>query len=141
MSALLLAVPLLIGAPALKDGRKSAEQPLGEWAIERLEFNGRLIETKPDDRMSISADAFALLRLGKFQSSSEPAAFFKADRGKAEVDFYPDDPKKLRRGIWKIEGDTLTICDAGRGVDRPIEFAAPEGSKCSLWVLKRVPKK
>ena len=90
--------------------------------------------------MSITADAITLL-MGGYRSSSESATFFVPGRGKAEVDYYPDDPKKLRKGIWKLERDTLTICDAGRGVDRPTEFSAPEGSKRSLWVLRRVAKK
>jgi uncharacterized protein (TIGR03067 family) len=141
MTAPILAAALLLGAPAPKEERKPADQPLGEWMIERLEFNGRPIETKSYQTVSINADAVALLMGGHYRSSSEPAVFFEPGRGKAEVDYYPGDPKKLRKGIWRLEGDTLTICDAGRGVERPTEFTAPEGSKRSLWVLKRVPKK
>lgn len=140
MTTPMLAAALLLGAPTLKDDRKPANQPLGEWVIERLEFNGRPIETSSYHSLSITADAVSLL-MGSYRSSSEPTVFFEAGRGKAEVDYYPGDPKKLRKGIWKLEGDTLTICDAGRGVERPTEFTAPEGSKRSLWVLKRVPQK
>jgi len=140
MTAPMLAAALLFGAPAPKDERKPAKEPLGEWTIERLEFSGREIETSAYHSVSIAVDTVSLL-MGGYRSSSESATFFVPDRGKAEVDYFPNDPKNLRKGIWNLDGDTLTICDAGRGVERPTEFTAPEGSKRSLWVLKRVPKK
>ncbi|HKB03793.1 MAG TPA: hypothetical protein VKD90_16330 [Gemmataceae bacterium] len=128
----------LIGAPALKDGRKPAEPPAGDWAVQRLEYNGRVIIENPDGYtgLRITPNSIGLLPAG----SSERVAFFEAARGPCEVDYNPGDPKKVRKGIWKVDVDTLTICEAPLGADRPTEFAAPAGSKRGLWVLKRVPK-
>jgi hypothetical protein len=43
-------------------------------------------------------------------------------------------------GIYKLDGDTLTICLEARGNERPTEFATKEGSVANLIVLKRVQK-
>ena len=50
------------------------------------------------------------------------------------------DRGKVVKGIWKLEGDTLTVCTAEPGKERPREFAAREGTGHTLLVFKR-PKK
>jgi uncharacterized protein (TIGR03067 family) len=140
MLALTMAGALLLGAPALKDGRKPAEPPLGDWAIERIEFDGDLVPVGTHYTLRITADGVAVSWDG-VPLRSEPATFFEEVRGKAEVDYGSDSPKAMRKGIWKLEGRTLTICTAAPGADRPSEFNAASGSKHRLWVLRWMPKK
>jgi uncharacterized protein (TIGR03067 family) len=48
------------------------------------------------------------------------------------------DKKRTIEGVYKLEGDELTICiPLGRDKPRPTEFKAEEGSLRSLIVLKR----
>jgi uncharacterized protein (TIGR03067 family) len=57
-----------------------------------------------------------------------------------EIDFIPDgEGEKLSKGIFKIEGDTLTVCHDGLGKGtRPTEFDAKRGSDRVLTKLKKV---
>jgi uncharacterized protein (TIGR03067 family) len=76
-------------------------------------------------------------------------ATYKVDAKKtpAEIDLIPPPGKKdpVMQGIFKIEGDTLTICfmgaeAGGAAAPRPTKFESPEGSMSMLIVLKRAKK-
>ena len=137
MYCLMLASVVSIGAPALKENRKPAESPAGQWSIVQVEFSGHQSIRKPDDFCSIAIDKDSIsLLVGGGKSSSERVAFFQGN----EIDFYPGDLKRLRKGIWKLSGDDLLICEAGVGKARPTDFSSAKGSGNALWTLKRIKK-
>jgi uncharacterized protein (TIGR03067 family) len=55
---------------------------------------------------------------------------------KTTVDTLPDG--KEIKGIYKLDGDTLTSCVAEVGKDHPSEFASKPGSGHTLRVFRRV---
>jgi uncharacterized protein (TIGR03067 family) len=62
------------------------------------------------------------------------------DKDPKTIDVLPDGgPKRGERvlGIYKLEGDTLTICMAGPGQPRPNIFKAAKGSGHTLRMFQR----
>jgi uncharacterized protein (TIGR03067 family) len=134
----------LAGAPRPKDDRTPEPPPDGEWAVEKEELSGSVVKSKPKGRpdriqwtVRLSPTKWEVFRSGSERPLEDwPAAYFKTAAGN-EVDFFPDEPKFLRKGIWKLDGDTLLVCYADVGGDRPTEFTSPKDSKQVLYTLKR----
>jgi len=141
MLTLTLASAFLLSAPVPKDWRKPADPPDGEWVAERFEVDGYSYD--PNFGVRKARDSFTPTKWEAKSSSgvqhSELVAWFEAGKT-LHADFFPGDPKKEAKGIWKVEGDTLTICRARPGQQRPSEFTAPKGSGRELLVFKRVTK-
>ena len=135
-----IAGSLVVGAPALKDERKPVTPPAGEWVVERTESDGARVTfcTRMYYRFT-RTERCLTYNMIRPAVVTQRAAYYDTG-GRLEVDF-PADPDGLqpeRKGIWKVDGDTLTVCEGLTNGARPTDFTAPKGSGRTLTVLKRV---
>jgi RNA polymerase sigma factor (sigma-70 family) len=128
-------------ATAIKeDAVKDEEKILGTWDYVSVETKGENLPQKEikGARMIFAAE-------GKFtaiNSKGEKKGTYKLDPAKKprEITTTNDDGKK-HLGIYKLDGDTLTICmHQEDGAARPTEFATSKDTKLVLVVLKREKK-
>ena len=136
--ACLLVVSLLIAADKPTDAaKKDLDRFQGEWKVEKAQRGG---EAAPPEKMrvTVSGDSLSIDAGG----ARDEKATITLDPAKTPATI---DMKLLRGnkdvvpGIYKLDGDTLTVCWAKEG-GRPAEFASKEGTEQVLLVLKRVKK-
>src|SRR4051812_29567599 len=123
----------LAAAIAAKDARKKDPPDLvGEWAAETSVEDGKLVNRPPGITWSFTADGNSVLAVGGGAGSTEST--YKADpaRNPAEVDVAAGPKGRPLRGIYKVDGDTLTLCLVAGDRDRPTKFEAPAGSNAIL---------
>jgi uncharacterized protein (TIGR03067 family) len=138
---LLVGLALVTAAPAPKPVPPAPAPPAlaGEWAFKSMVEDGRAEECS-GDVLAFAADGTFVAR---DDTGPQGAGTYTADAtaDPPEVDLDEAGTGVTVRGIWKVDGDTLTLCvrtDPKRG--RPTAFAAPPGSDCVLVTLKRAKK-
>ncbi len=111
----------------------------GIWNVTSLETDGQKMPATVFNgaKIVIDGNKFASLGMGatfegvlKFDPASKPKAFdllFTAGHAKGNRNL----------GIYKLDGDTWTICLATRGNERPGKFATAPGTGFALETLER----
>jgi RNA polymerase sigma factor (sigma-70 family) len=127
--------PAAAGKPEAKD----EEHIQGTWALESYEEGG---QKAPEER--IKGAKLIIAAEGKITvknaDGKEVEGTLKLDPAKKPKEFsFTNDKGETRVGIYKLQGDTLTVC-YDRGGERPTEFASKEGTTVVLQVLKREKK-
>lgn len=140
---LLIGIAISVGAPGAKDAPKKEVSIVGEWIGEKAVRSGQE-RPVPEGGITFTFTADGQMSVKEGNREPKDGATYKIDTKKnpAELDIIPPAGKKEPTilGIFKIDGDTLTICiGAGSkdGSERPTKFESPEGSKTMLMTLKR----
>ncbi len=145
MSPLVIALAIVVAAPAAKTApKKDPPSIVGEWIPESAIIGGKPDPPPAGSKFTFTKDGKAFM-----QEKDE-----KPDEMNYSIDAKSDpkgiDLKETRkamggvagiamRGIYKIEGDTLTICLAF-GDNRPKTFTSPANSTIMLITFKRAKK-
>jgi len=128
-----LAVVLLIAAdePA-KDAKKELDKLQGEWTMVSMETRG----TKAPDEvvknftLTIKGDQWTVTGGNKATFKIDPSKNPKA----IHLTFKAGDTEVVSRGIYKLDGDTLTLCRTQGDRERPKEFkTTAEAGGLVVW--------
>jgi uncharacterized protein (TIGR03067 family) len=138
--SLLLVVAIILAAPAPKVNPKSDPDIVGKWVLITIAAAGRDAGpiTGGPVRTEMSLDGKVTNYVGEKQVSAGRYVVDKKVQPQA-IDYVDGDTKEL--GIYKLEKNTLTICYAGVGEPRPVEFTAPADTARRVIVLIRIETK
>jgi uncharacterized protein (TIGR03067 family) len=143
MTPVLLALALTVAAPGLKDPPKKDIKPLlGEWVVEKPELGGLPFPHPAGGaNVQFTSDGMMVSREG---ANAPEECGYTADPKKdpAEIEITPSavEGKVITMvGIYKVEGDTLTLCLVVGG-KRPTKFESVAGEGTIYMTFKR-PKK
>jgi RNA polymerase sigma-70 factor (ECF subfamily) len=121
------------------EASKDEEKILGTWTLVSFEEGG---QKAPEEKIkmataTLTADGRMIFKMGE----QEQQFTYKLDPSKTPKTFDgTNDRGRTALGIYKLDGDTLTVCFERGGGDRPTEFASKEGTTVVLEVLKREKK-
>jgi uncharacterized protein (TIGR03067 family) len=140
----IVAVLLAVSATRGQDdvAKKDLKAMEGTWAVTVHEVSGMKISEEDNKK----ADAKLIVKDGKytvfFGGMQIATGTIKLDTSKKpkQLDAIAEDgPTKgmAMPGIYQIEGETMKVCFAQPGKDRPTEFTTKEGSGQMLLSYKR----
>jgi len=133
-------LPTIDGSDA-DAGKKDLEKMQGDWALASFVMDGAKLSDDEAQSLfrTVKGDQYTVFLFDKaiFKGT------FKIDASKKPktIDaFAPGMPDKPILGIYEIDGDTLKICSAPPGKERPTDFTAKKDSGHSLLIWEREKK-
>lgn len=132
---LIVAAMLFIAADDAKEAGKDQNQIQGKWKMVSSERNGRERPVKVT-QVVIKAEKITFVGPDGKESVDVPYKLDPTKKPKT-IDIKNEKGDETSFGIYSLDGDTLKICTAKAGIDRPTEFATKPGSDLNLIVLKR----
>lgn len=128
------------------DKKTDKENILGEWKVDSAKVKGAEPQGEEGENIkNVTVEFTAEKVIVKIKGGDKESSYTLDPTAKPKaidiVHTRPDGSEEKVKGIYKLDGDTLTICASHRGgEERPTEFESKEGSNLLLLFLKRVKK-
>jgi uncharacterized protein (TIGR03067 family) len=139
--SLLTALALVVGAPAGKDPPKKEASIVGEWAVESAVIGGKRDDPPAGTTWAFTADGKSVFFIPGGADGASGTYTTDAKKDPAQVDVSAGPKGMPMKGIYKRDGDTLTLCMSLDRDDRPAAFESKEGEKVILITLTKAKKK
>lgn len=145
----LATIMVIVGARIAQgdEVKEDVKKLLGPWQVTK--FVDQSEEPAPADEIKDFTFEFQgdrlTIRKRKDDEGKEMKYSLNASKKPKWIDLDMGQPNSVSEGIYKLDGDELTICvvggsRGGKTAPRPSEFKASKRNKYSLFVLKRVKK-
>jgi uncharacterized protein (TIGR03067 family) len=142
MYSLVFGLTVALAAPAGKDlPKKDPPSLIGEWVGETGIRGGTPHNPPPGTTITFTKDGKMIMKEGGHDKTMEGTytADPKKDTPEISISLAPAAKDATLVGIYRIEGDTLTLCFS-MGGDRPKAFESPAGTQVMLITCKRAKK-
>lgn len=145
MNALFVGLALVAGAPALKGPAKGDSPPIeGLWELTEWYIAGQPAQFTDGFTTEFLPDGKRMLKQGPGQQADERGYKLIPNTKPPAIDYIRPSPGAMPDiflGIYKVDGDTLTIALGDQGNDRPKSFEKENEAVWTLMKFKRVKKK
>ena len=141
MNSLLVGLALTVGAPALKDAKKSEPPILGDWNLVEWIQSGNRLAIADGSGVEFRPDGRRIWRDGPGQTDERQYKLYP-DTKPAAIDLIRTDvgpQPQVYPCVFKIEGDNLIIAVGQVAGERPKTFDA--AAVTMLMTFTRVKKK
>jgi uncharacterized protein (TIGR03067 family) len=141
---MLTALLLLAIADAPKVDQEELKKLQGKWIVTEHEHGGKKTPVKELMKLRLEVQGSKMITYEAGELKEGTTIIGLDSKAKpATLDLKVEttaDAGKVVKAIWKRTGDTLTICVAEPGKDRPKEFAGRKDSGNTMLVFKKAAK-